>query len=298
MTKNENEITKVKDSILGVLRRIRRTATGRSATELPQSEFSNALNAVGEVFVDLLLQKERTGPWWFGDDGVWHECTIKSIGKRRYRNFARGNSTEWDWFPQTASRLADAMTGPDHVVTASVPSLSLSTNVVLEQKLRFSTKKDAFASSSTYAGHLVAGLDYPLPSRKAFDVDKYCHGLLEATKAIICKTKKDGRLAYSGSVPHVCFVSIGSSPFKINVKEQPDGPVTECEFVGFLSPCVDQSSFESETANRQVVLYAKVRLWLGLDSLLEQCDVDEVQTAWDAAISGLSECINKPKWTT
>jgi len=64
---------------------------------------------------------------------------------------------------------------------------------------------------------LVAGLDYPLPGKKDFDVDAYCHGLMEATKALICKTKKDGTLVYSGSVPHVYFVSIGSAPHKINV---------------------------------------------------------------------------------
>jgi hypothetical protein len=189
------------------------------------------------------------------------------------------------------------MTGPDHVVTASIAALSLSAHVALEQKLRFGTKQDAFANSATYVKHLVAGLNYPLPCKKDFDVESYCHGLMEATKALICKTKKDGKLAYSGSVPHVCFVSIGSSPHRINVQEKPNGPVTECDFVGFLPPTVDQAAFATDTAQRKIVQRAKVRLWLGLDSLLERCESHEVEAAWEAAIAGLNSSIRYPKWT-
>jgi len=43
---------------------------------------------------------------------------------------------------------------------------------------------------------------------------------------------------------------------------------------------------------------ARVRLWLGLDSLLEQCDSNDVETAWNTAITGLSESIRKPNWKT
>lgn len=290
-------VPSIKDSILQVLSRIKRTAQSRSTTELPTAEFSNALNSVGETFVDLLLKNERKGPWWLDDDGKWLDCVIKSSGKRCPRNFVRGRSTDWEWFPQEASRLADPMTGPDHVVTASIPARSLSTYVALEQKLRFGTKQDAFASSATYVKHLVAGLNYPLPSKKDFDADSYCHGLMEATKALICKTKKDGKLAYSGSVPHVCFVSIGSSPYGINVQEKPDGLVTECKYVGFLPPTVDQAAFATDTAQRKIVQHAKVRLWLGLDSLLERCEGHEVDAAWEAAIAGLSSSIRNPKWT-
>lgn len=297
MTSNKTEpIPSIKDSILKVIARIRQTAQGRSTTELPTAEFSHALNSVGEIFVDLLLQRERKGPWWLGDDGQWLDCVIKSSGKRCSRNFVRGHSPDWEWFPQAASRLADPMTGPDHVVNVSIPALSLSTHVALEQKLRFGTKQDAFASSATYVKHLVAGLHYPLPCKKEFDVDSYCHDLLEATKTLIRKTKKDGRLAYSGSVPHVCFVSLSSSPHKIYVQERPGGLVTECDFVGFLPPTVDQVAFVADTAHRKIVKRAKVRLWLGLDSLLEECEPDEVDAAWGAAIAGLSSSIRNPKW--
>ncbi len=89
---------------------------------------------------------------------------------------------------------------------------------------------------------------------------------------------------------------IGCPPHKINVQEQPSGSITECDFVGFLSPCVDHSSFAHATAQRQVVLRARVRLWFGLDELLERCEPDEVQAAWDSAIAGLSECIRNPTW--
>src|SRR5689334_22341567 len=136
----------IKESILRVIRRIRETAQSNRPTELPTAEFSNALNSVGEVFVDCLLQKERQGPWWLGDDGQWLDCNVKSSGLLNPRNFVRGHSAHWEWFPGEATRLADPMTGPDHVVTASVPAISLSTHVALEQKLRFSTKQDAFAS--------------------------------------------------------------------------------------------------------------------------------------------------------
>lgn len=83
MTANiDEQIPPIKNSILEVLGHIRRTAQGRS-TELPTAEFSHALNAVGEILVDLLLQKERKGPWWLGNDGEWLECIIKRSGRRQ-----------------------------------------------------------------------------------------------------------------------------------------------------------------------------------------------------------------------
>lgn len=297
MNDPSSAVPSIKESILNVIDRIRRTAQTRRITELPTAEFSNALNSVGETFVDILLQKERKGYWWLDDDGKWLECSIKSSGKRCPRNFIRGNSEDWVWFPEAASRLADPMTGPDHVVKVSVPVLSLSTHCVLEQKLRFGTKQDAFASSTTYVKHLLAGLKYPLPGNHEFDVDSYCHGLMEASRAFICKTKNDGRLAYSGSVPHVCFVSVGSMPYTIKVQEKPSGPITECDCVGFLSPAVNKAAFEKDTPHRKIVQRAKVRIWIGLDSLLEQCEVSEVENAWEASISGLTSGIRNPKWT-
>lgn len=296
-TDTAKQVPPIRDSIVQVISRIRRTAKSRSPTELPTAQFSNALNSVGELFVDLLLQKERRGQWWLGDDGQWLECTITSSGKRCQRNFIRGHSADWKWFPQTASRLADPMTGPDHVVTATIPSLSLSTHVALEQKLRFGTKQDAFASSSTYVKHLLAGLDCPLPSKSDLCFDSYYNGLTEATKALICKTKKDGRLAYSGSVPHVCLVSIGSSPHKVIVQEKPNGTTTECDFVGFLAPAIHHAAFAVDSPHNKIVQRARVRLWLGLDSLLEQCDSGEVEVAWATAIDGLSASIRYPNWT-
>jgi hypothetical protein len=88
----------------------------------------------------------------------------------------------------------------------------------------------------------------------------------------------------------------GSSPHKINVQEKPDGLVTECDFVGFLPPTVDQLAFAADTAQRKIVQRARVRLWLGLDSLLERCEPDEVEAAWEAAIAGLNSSIRNPKW--
>jgi hypothetical protein len=294
----ETTYTSFRSCLLLVLSRIRQTAQSRKVSELPTAEFSNALNTVGEYFVHLLLNRERKGQWWLGDNGEFVECKLKNTGSRNRRNFVRGQSAEWAWFPQSASRLADPMTQPDHLVTLEVPSLSLTANVALEQKLRFGTPQDAFANSATYVKHLLAGLTYPLPDRNEFNVDSYCHGLLEAAKAFICKIKRDGKFAYSGSVPHVCFVSVGSSPNTIVVQEKLGGATTVCNFVGFLPPCVNTVAFTKNTPYRQLVLRAKVRLWMGLDSLLEQCNDEEVELAWTTAIDSLTTSIRNPKWDT
>ncbi len=81
------------------------------------------------------------------------------------------------------------------------------------------------------------------------------------------------------------------------MREKPDGLVTECDFVGFLPPTVDHAAFAADTVQRKIVQRAKVRLWLGLDSLLEQCELHEVETAWETAIAGLNSSIRNPKWT-
>jgi hypothetical protein len=299
MTNTANvEATNVKDSILNVISRIRESANNRGRTELPTAAFSNAINAIGEHFVDCLLRTERRGSWWLDDEGRWLECSVQRIGERFPRTFTRGTSEEWNWFPATASHLADPMTGPDHVVRVTVPSLALTVNVALEQKFRFSTRNDALADSSTYLKHLLKGLNCRRPSRKDFQADLYCNGILESAKAVLCKTKKNGRLAYAGSVPHVCFVSLCIHPGKIVVSGNDGGKKIECDFVGFLPPAVNQESFASDCNAWRVVQRAKVRLWIGLDSLLQQCDTAEVESAWSTAIQGLSESVRHPKWRT
>src|SRR5262249_20756653 len=110
MSKGSREqAVSVRDSILKALSRIRTTAQSRKATELPSAEFSNAINAVGEQFVDTLLQVERTGEWWLDETGTWRTCSVKRLGRRVRSNFIRGVSAECGWFPPGASRLADPM---------------------------------------------------------------------------------------------------------------------------------------------------------------------------------------------
>ena len=295
-SENNGQLVGIQDTILKTLSRIRTTARGRKGTELPSAEFSNAINAVGEQFVDSLLQVERMGEWWLDESGQWQTCAIKRVGQRAPCSFLRGDSAEWAWFPQTASRLADPMTGPDHVVHVVVPTLKLSSHVALEQKLRFGTRRDAFADSSTYLKHLLAGLEYPRPSKKEFQIGSYCDGLLESAKALLCKTKGDGSLSYSGSVPHVCFVSVCTPPNRIVVADKLGNQKVQCDSVGFLSPCIQEDSFAVDCPALSIVQRAKVRLWIGLDSLLEKCDAEEVDAAWNKAIESLSQSIRNPQW--
>lgn len=289
------EQVSIRESFKIVLARIRRTAATRT-TERPTADFPNALNAVGESFVDLLLNVERRGKWWLDDEGEFHECIVRRIGTRFPRNFARGTSPEWNWFPAEASRLADPMTGPDHVVGVSVPSLELSGTVCLEQKLRFGTKGDAFAGASTYLKHLRHRLGYPHPTRREFHLDSYFNGLLEAAKAILCRTKKDGTLAYSGSVPHVCLVSMGLPPNKIVVIGKPAEPSVECDSVGFLGPTINRREFSDATPAVRIVQRAGVRLWMGLDSLLEDCTDEEAEAAWRTAVARLTADVHNLSW--
>lgn len=304
-TKDDEAVATIRDSIQKVMSRIRETARSRKATKLPSAEFSLAVNAVGECFVDLLLQKERKGNWWLTDNGEWVECCVKSNGMRIPRNFLRGQSSEWKWFPQSQEirHLADRMTGPDHLIVATVGSLNLTANIVLEQKLRFGTKQDAFADASTYVKHLLDGVKgddrkkLPKPRTPQDVTESYFEKLLGATKSVLLKTKGEGVLAHSGSVPHVCFVSLQTPPHKIFVCDREYRSTTECDFVGFLAPTVNDTAFAADSVNRRIIERAKVRLWIGLDSLLEQCDCKEVEAAWTTAIDGLSASVRNPKWS-
>jgi len=293
MTNNTEVPTSFRDSIVSVLSRIRRTAAQRGRrTELPTADFSDALNTVGEHFVDLLLQKERRGLWWLGEDGAFHDCAVRRLGDRVPRNFVRGDSTDWSWFPAEATRLADPMTGPDHVVRVSVPSLKLSENVCLEQKLRFNSRQDVFADASTYLKHLdVSRLDN---SNSSFE--SYYQDALEEVKGVLGRRTENGTLAYSGSVPQVCFACISLSPHIITVVNRSGETRVECSYVGFLAPTVNQSSFAVEDHVVRIVRRAKVGLWIGLDSLLTACTDKEVQQAWSAALQKLTEDIRDPDW--
>jgi hypothetical protein len=235
------------------------------------------------------LSTERQGKWWLDETGQLHDCFIRRAGDRTPRNFARGDTPEWNWYPEAASRLADPMTGPDHVVSVRVPSLSLNGTICLEQKLRFGTPGDAFAEASTYLKHLLHGLEYRQPDAAKFDLDSYFHGLLEAAKTVLRRTTKHGKPAYSGSVPQVCFVSIALQPNKVVVTDKTGVSKVECEYVGFLAPTIKVDELASDSPATRIVQRAKVRLWIGLDSLLE---------AWSTAVAQLTENICNPRWRT
>lgn len=297
MTDETAKNAAIRKSLQIVLSRIRLTAARQGKeTELPTADFSNALNAIGENFIDLLLATERRGQWWLDETGQFHDCIVHRMGDRSPRNFVRGVSPEWNWYPKAASRLADPMTGPDHVVSVSVPSLEIDGKVCLEQKLRFGSRGDAFAGATTYLKHLLHRLNCPRPSEKEFDLDSYCNGLLEAAKAVLCRTKKDGALAYSGSVPQVCFVSIGLKPNKVVVTDKAGISKVECEYVGFLAPTINTSEFVTNSPALRIVQRANVRLWIGLDSLLEACTNEEVEGAWSTAVAQLTEDVRSPSW--
>jgi hypothetical protein len=301
--KNTGSSASVKDSILNVLKTI---SADPSRRKLLSPDFSLALNAVGETFVDLLLQWERKGKWWLADDGKWHECSIKSLGQRVPRNFLPGPSTEWGWYPttDTVRYIADRMTGPDHVVAATIESLNHTATVVLEQKLRFGTNQDAIANASTYLKHLLEGLKdnqdkkFTLPKSASAVDDAFVDRLVKATQAVLLNESHIGVLSHSGSVPHVCFVSIQTPPHKVFVCNKNYEDTIVCDSVGFLAPIVNQSSFSDDSVARRIVHRAEVRLWLGLDSLLNQCETEEVERAWSSAIDGLSASVRNPKWLT
>jgi hypothetical protein len=59
---------------------------------------------------------------------------------------------------------------------------------------------------------------------------------------------------------------------------------------------VDTNSLVRKSLPNEIILRAEVRLWLGLDSLLEVCESSEVETAWQAAINELSTGLHNPRW--
>lgn len=286
--------TDLKESLLDVLQRIRTTALSSNSTELPVPEFSNGLNAVGEEFIDELLQQPRTGRWWLDENGRWLECTVCIKGRRTRSTFLRGDSSEWEWFPKDAHRLADPMTGPDHVVEVSLPAKRKSFKVVVEQKLRFGSKQDAFATGSTYMKHLRSNLRYPAPDRDT-EIDNYCDDLLAAAREHIKKTTSNGRLTYSGKVPHVCFASVMTPPGKIYISSD-DGQAIECSHVGFLAPTMDYPSISEESSVLRVLQRARVSLWISVEQLISQCSNKEVLSAWTRSIEELTQHVFHPDW--
>lgn len=287
---------RVRQSLLTALSRIKRSS---AKTELPDSSFSEALNAVGERFVDCLIGKPRTGEWWLAPDGCWQECTIQRLGERREaRVFLPADHPSWEsWFPKGATRLADALTGPDHLVSALIPSLGQSVTVVLEQKLRLSKRQDAIATGRTYLSHLRAK---PLKYRNLqrtdhMNLDKYCADLLDAVRLLLTPVPRGGMLCYSGKVPHVVFASVLTDPKLIHVSDSKTGVIT-CRDAGFLAPIIDRRAFANSNPYAQIVRRSAVHLWVGLDDLLQCCDDEEVEVAWNATLTWLTDTICNPLW--
>lgn len=293
MTDTKLPDVSVRDSILAVLARIRQSAIGQGKTKLPTAEFSRALNSVGERFIDLLLQNECTGNWWLGENGEWLQCTVRSTGRRVTRHFYSGDTPETQLL-STSKHIADPLTGPDHIVSVFVPSLNLNSNVVLEQKLRFSTRQDAFADSGTYLKHLLYKSRYTSPKECDFDPDSYCNGLLTSLVNVMGTTM--GRVGFIGTVPQVCFLLVSTPPNKIIIGDKESKKITKCDFVGFLPPIVATESFMKNSPASEIIRRAKVRLWIGLDSLLNVCEASEVEAAWNIAIKELSTDLHNPKW--
>ena len=288
MTDAKQPSGSIKASILAALTHIRETATKPGKTLLPTAAFSSALNSVGERLVDLLLEKERTGNWWLSEEGDWLRCTVQRTEPRVTRHFYRDEP-----LLPTSKHLADPMTGPDHLVRVSVPALDLNSDVVLEQKLRFGTRQDAFADSGTYLKHLLYKSGLNAPTETDFKSESYCTKLFELIEKVGTTM---GQAGAAGTVPQVCFWSIRSKRNKIIVRDKESKKITECDFVGFLPPIVNTASFKKKSPAVEVIRRAKVQLWIGLDSLLEVCEESEVETAWDEAINELSTALHNPTW--
>ena len=287
-----SSVRSIKESMLEVLGQIESSARKSTATILPDASFSHAINAAGEIFVGSLLNTVRKGRWFCNKHGEWVECSIQRIEPTSSRTFFRGNSEEWNWFPREATRLADPLTGPDHVVEVQVSeNPDQNYTFVLEQKLRFGTKQDAFADASTYMKHLLAKLPKEsLANRTPAEITN-------AVKELICQRTSRGLLFYAGTVSHVCFASIKTYPNEIYViNNNETRSIINCSGVGFIAPCINYDSFKTHKDSRFVLNDAEVRLWIGLDSLLKTCENEEVENAWDSAIKVLTENIRSPKW--
>ena len=288
---------RVRPSLIAVFQTIRQSAKARK-TILPTRSFSDALNAVGEQFVDALLEKPRGGGWWLEPNRAWHECVVQRCGKRREsRVFCRGSHESWGWLPKEATRLADPMTGPDHVVSVKIPSFGREERVVLEQKLRLGSPQDAIANSRTYLKHLLHKSGHKLPTRSdSIDLESYCEGLFQAVKDVLLKRKR-GALTYSGKVPQVVYASVFTEPNMIYLSDSAEGQIA-CTYAGFLAPIIDQKQVASMDPCSQILQRSAVRLWIGLDELLSCCQDGEVETAWTESVQRLTESIINPQWRT
>jgi hypothetical protein len=290
---------RIRPSLLGVLHRIRESSQlGRTA--LPNKSFSEALNAVGEHFVDLLLARPRKGRWWLGPDGAWQECIVQRWGQsRETRVFRWAENPSWrEWFPEEATRLGDPLTGPDHVVAVEIPASSERVGVVLDQKLRLGRPGDAIASSRTYMAHLLAKpVEHRRPNASDdTNIEAYCQSLLRVIRTVLCN-RLDGLLTYSGKVPHVVFASVFTEPHLIYVTDSKETQVT-CSCAGFLAPIIDRSQVKIVDPVSIVIRRAAVRLWIGLDDLLGCCDDNEVEMAWAEVIRRLTDSICSGRGTT
>jgi hypothetical protein len=100
------------------------------------------------------------------------------------------------------------------------------------------------------------------------------------------------------AAPQVCLVSVQTPPHKVFVCNREYKDTVVCDAVGFLAPTVSHAAFAGDSATRRIVQQAKVRLWIGLDSLLDRCEAEEVEEAWCSAIARLSANVRNPKWAT
>jgi len=75
------------------------------------------------------------------------------------------------------------------------------------------------------------------------------------------------------------FYTIALQPNKVVVTDKTGVSKVECEYVGFLAPIINLNDLASDSPAIRIVQRAKVRLWIGVDSLLEACTNEEVDEA-------------------
>jgi len=199
----------------------------------------------------------------------------------------------WDWIPANAQPFADALTGPDHVVRVTLPN-SAEHLVVLEQKMRFG-KDSAIAGPATYLRHLKHKTAFRCPDVRE-DVDGY---LTELNTQIQKKmfAGNNGEKVYRGTVPQVCMTSLLSQPSRILIKMADKKDLVVCQSVGFLSPVRRDLSFlQQDNFYLKLVRQLRVRLWIGLDSLLRKCTDQQVQSAWNKALKSHEDALYNAQW--
>jgi len=252
--------------------------------------FSAALNAFGEMFVNNLLKESLEGRWWYDfEKEKFKNCKIiikNESSTKKYRfiwNDILENPEEFDAervkrveaiLKKDELAIGDGNTNPDHIITVETDEGEY--KCMTEQKLRFSPK-DISASPETIKQYV-----YPEKFEEKQNLKIILKDHLDPTK------NPKGKTLQVAFYSMLSYNAVTLSPKKS--KDQKSEGLVQCGYLGFLAPSIKEEKFKENNTIKKNCKEANLKLWIGLDSILEKSSDDYVSKAWtDAYISLLQK---------